>query len=193
MSHAQIMLIGIRKVGKWELKKEGRRIIERRKLKSKKKRKRHSAFLPWLLSNPRDGGLWPTTFLTFLCLAALCLFLSLFIFSQKVQKDISLSLLLFKLSYQRQVSLPLLLPLWGHLPFVPISSLTASFPTTRHTFQISLCESSLVSYYKTWYCSPNTRTKQSSVNEPALTLLLLLLLLLLHLLLHVMVFFLYLP
>jgi hypothetical protein len=139
------MLIGIRKVGKWKLKKEGRRIIERRKLKSKKKKKMTLCLPPLTPFKPSRWSTLTHYFSHFPlpgCSLSLSLSLSLYL-AKRVQKDISLSLLLFKLSYQRQVSLPLLLPLWGHLPFVPISSLTASFPTTRHTFQISLCESQL--------------------------------------------------
>jgi hypothetical protein len=117
---------------------------------------------------------------------------SLSLYLAKRSRKISLSHYYFSSSLTRDKSLSLSYYPCGAtyllFPFLPSQLLSLPLGTLFKSLSV---RASLVSYYKTWYCSPNTRTKQSSVNEPALTLLLLLLLL--HLLRHVMVFFPYLP
>ena len=111
--------------------------------------------------------------------------LSLYL-AKRIQKDLSLTNTFQALVPETSLS-PSIITLVGSLTFCYhfFLSQLLSLPL-RTLFESLSVRASLVSYYKTWSCSPNTRTKQSSINELALTLLL-------HLLLHVMVFFLYLP
>ncbi len=117
VSHAQIMFIGIRKVGKWKLKKEGRRIIERKKLRSNKE----NDTLPSSLGSFQTLAMVdfdPLLFsLSFAWLLSVSFSFSLFIFSQKSpERYLSLTTTFQALLPETSLS-PSLITLVGSLTF----------------------------------------------------------------------------